>query len=115
MIFNELSMLPQVKVLKPDGIFDGVKANEFRHQINQLVSQSIIYILIDFKKVTFMDSSGLGGLVQGLKTVRGVKGKLFIMNLNDQITMLFDLTNMTQVFEIIDDTSELEQRIRNNS
>jgi anti-anti-sigma factor len=107
-------MLPQVKVLKPDGIFDEVKANEFRQKVSQLINQDVLYILVDFKKVNFMDSSGLGGLVQGLKTVRGAKGRLFIMSLNEQIKMLFELTNMTQVFEIIEDPSELEQRIRNN-
>lgn len=108
-------MLPQVKVLKPEGIFDGLKANNFRQQINQLISEGVIYILIDFKKVTFMDSSGLGGLVQGLKTIRSVNGRLFIMSLNEQINMLFDLTNMGQVFEFVEDKSELEMKLTNNS
>ncbi|MGY6529085.1 MAG: STAS domain-containing protein [Cyanobacterium sp.] len=100
-------MLPKIKVLKPEGIFDGVKANEFRQNINQFISEGTIYILVDFKRVTFMDSSGLGGLVQALKSIRTVNGRLFLMALNDQITMLFELTNMKQVFEIIEDKSEL--------
>lgn len=103
-------MLPKIKVLKPEGIFDGVKANEFRQEINQLVNQGVIYILVDFKRVTFMDSSGLGGLVQALKTIRAAQGRLFLMSLSDQISMLFELTNMGQVFEIIKDTSELDTK-----
>ncbi|AFZ47440.1 anti-sigma-factor antagonist [Cyanobacterium stanieri PCC 7202] len=106
-------MLPKIKVLKPEGIFDGVKASEFRQEINQLVNQGVIYILVDFKRVTFMDSSGLGGLVQALKTIRAARGRLFLMSLSDQISMLFELTNMGQVFEIIKDKSELDSKFAN--
>jgi len=109
----KLKMLPKIKVLKPEGIFDGVKANEFRQNINQFVNEGIIYILVDFKKVTFMDSSGLGGLVQALKSIRSANGRLFLMSLSEQITMLFELTNMKQVFEIINDKSELESKFSN--
>lgn len=111
---SKLNMLPKIKVLKPEGIFDGIKANQFRQEINQLISQEVIYILVDLKKVTFMDSSGLGGLVQALKAIRGVNGRLFLISLSDQINMLFELTNMTQVFEIIQDKSELETKLINS-
>ncbi|MBE9222370.1 STAS domain-containing protein [Cyanobacterium stanieri LEGE 03274] len=107
-------MLPKIKVLRPEGIFDGVKANEFRQDINKLIGDGVIYILVDFKKVTFMDSSGLGGLVQALKNIRSANGRLFLMSLNEQIKMLFELTNMGQVFEIVQDKSELGTKFSNS-
>lgn len=57
-------------------------------------------ILLDFSGVTFMDSAGLGSLVLLLKMVRSHGGKLYLCNVNDQIQMLFELTNMNQVFNI---------------
>jgi len=68
-------------------------------------------IIVDFKNVTFMDSSGLGALVLSLKTVRSAGGKLLICSINDQIKMLFELTNMDRVFEIFNNREELEQKI----
>ncbi|MBL1208305.1 STAS domain-containing protein [Geminocystis sp. GBBB08] len=107
-------MLPnKVKVLRPEGILDNAKSSLFRQQISDLISEGTNLILIDFKKVTFMDSSGLGALVLILKMIRSSGGRLFLMSLNDQVKMLFDLTNMGNIFEIIEDKSELEERLRN--
>jgi anti-anti-sigma factor len=58
-----------------------------------------------------MDSSGLGALVLSLKTVRSAGGKIFICSINDQIKMLFELTDMDRVFEIFNNREELEQKI----
>jgi anti-sigma B factor antagonist len=107
-------MLPKVKVLRPEGILDHAKSTQFRQQINELINEGTNNILIDFNKVTFMDSSGLGALVLILKLIRGSGGKLFLMSLNDQVKMLFDLTNMNNIFEIIENKSELEERLRNS-
>lgn len=106
-------MLPKIKVLRPEGIFDNTKSTQFRQQIGELISQGVNVILIDLKKVTFMDSSGLGALVLILKMIRNASGRLFLMSLNDQVKMLFDLTNMGNLFEIIEDKSELEERLKN--
>lgn len=106
-------MLPKVKVLRPEGILDNAKSTQFRQQISELVNQGVNVILVDFRKVTFMDSSGLGALVLILKIVRNSGGRLFLMSLNDQVKMLFDLTNMSNIFEIINDKSELEERLKN--
>lgn len=106
-------MLPKVKVLRPEGILDNAKSTQFRQQIGELINQGVNVILVDFKKVTFMDSSGLGALVLILKMIRNSGGRLFLMSLNDQVKMLFDLTNMANIFEIINDKSELEERLRN--
>ncbi|WP_017295028.1 STAS domain-containing protein [Geminocystis herdmanii] len=106
-------MLPKIKVLRPEGIFDNTKSTQFRQQISELISQGVNVVLIDLKKVTFMDSSGLGALVLILKMIRNASGRLFLMSLNDQVKMLFDLTNMGNLFEVIEDKSELEERLKN--
>ena len=62
-------MSSDVQVLQPQGILDGTKASEFRKEISNLVDKGAKTILIDFKDVSFMDSSGLGALVLALKTV----------------------------------------------
>ena len=104
-------MVPAVKVLKPTGILDEAKGNHLRQTIKESVEQNISWILIDFTKVTFMDSAGLGALVLMLKTVRAANGKMFIMSINDQIKMLLELTNMLQVFEIVSSKDEVKKII----
>ena len=100
-----------VKVVQPTGILDGTKAGQFREEISQLVENKAEVVLIDFKEVTFMDSSGLGALVLALKTVRAAGGKMFICSVNDQIKVLFELTSMDRVFEIFASRDAFEEHL----
>jgi len=104
-------MSSAIKVIQPSGILDGTQANQFRQTIAEAVQGGVEIIVVDFKNVTFMDSSGLGALVLSLKTVRSAGAKLFLCSINDQIKMLFELTNMDRVFEIFNNREELEQKI----
>jgi anti-anti-sigma factor len=106
-------MEPVIKVVQPVGILDGTKAIQFRQEISELVQNSASIVVIDFKDVTFMDSSGLGALVLSLKTVRSAGAKLFLCSINDQIKMLFELTSMDRVFEVFSSREELEKKIMN--
>ncbi|GBF80070.1 STAS domain-containing protein [Aphanothece sacrum] len=106
-------MKSNLKVVQPSGIFDGTKAIQFRQEITRVVENAEI-VVIDFKNVTFMDSSGLGTLVLCLKTVKAAGSKLFLCSINEQIRMLFDLTSMDKIFEIFPNREELEQKIINS-
>ncbi len=104
-------MNSEIKVVQPAGILDGTKAAQFRQEISELVQQNAKIIVVDFKNVTFMDSSGLGALVLSLKTIRAAGAQLFLCSINDQIQMLFELTSMDRVFEVFSNREELEQKI----
>jgi anti-sigma B factor antagonist len=104
-------MNPTIKVITPQGILDSTKATDFRSQIDRSLNEGAKIILVDFSDVTFMDSSGLGALVLALKSIRGAGLKMFICSINEQVKMLFELTSMDRVFEILTDKEEFEQKI----
>lgn len=93
--------MTKIKTFRPTGIFDNIKVLEFRDDlIKSLAKDDIKAVLIDFTGITFMDSAGLGSLVLLLKTVRSHNATMYLCNVNPQIQMLFELTNMDRVFEI---------------
>lgn len=104
-------MSSAVKVVQPKGILDGTQAGDFRQEVTDLVKSGADIILIDFKDVTFMDSSGLGALVLALKTVRADGRKMYICSVNEQIKMLFDLTSMDKVFDIFPTREDFESEV----
>ncbi|WP_315874715.1 STAS domain-containing protein [Thermocoleostomius sinensis] len=104
-------MLLNFKVIEPSGILNVTQASELRTQVDELVSTGVKEILIDLKDVSFMDSSGLAGLVIALKAIQSVGGQLCICSLNDQVRLLFELTNMMQVFDIFADRETFEQSL----
>ncbi|MDJ0728391.1 MAG: STAS domain-containing protein [Crocosphaera sp.] len=106
-------MTASFQVYEPSGMVDGTKAPRFRQEIQKLLEGNPKVIVIDFKDVTFMDSSGLGALVLSLKTVRAAGAKLFLCSVNDQVKMLLELTEMHRIFKIFESREELEKNIMN--
>jgi len=104
-------MSSDVKVVQPTGILDGIRGNQLRQDVNDIVAEGAKTVLIDLKDVAFMDSSGLSALVSALKTVRTSGGKLYLCAINDQVRMVFDLTRMDRVFETFANEDEFNKAI----
>ena len=54
-------------VLAPRGRLDLATAPAFREHVTQLVDSGVAHIVVDLGTVSFVDSSGLGALISGLK------------------------------------------------
>lgn len=93
-------MNSEIKVIKPSGILDSSSATQVCHEVNNCVNEGFKFFLIDMEAVTFIDSSGLGGVVNAFKTVRSAGGKLVLCSVNDQARMLLEITGMDQIFDI---------------
>jgi len=104
-------MNPTVKILELSGILDGIKGNQLRREISDIVANGVEIVLIDFKDVKFVDSSGLGALVSSMQMMRNANGKLFVCSISDQVRMLFDLTKMNRIFQAFADQDEFNRQI----
>ncbi|MEH1831037.1 MAG: STAS domain-containing protein [Nostoc sp.] len=93
-------MREQVKVIKLNGNLNAATSQEFRQNITDILVSGAKIVLIDFQDVAFMDSSGLGALVLAFKTLRASDTQLALCSINEQVRILFELTNMDKVFEI---------------
>ncbi|WP_341525633.1 STAS domain-containing protein [Nostoc sp. UHCC 0302] len=102
-------MREQVKVIKLSGNLNATTSQEFRHNITQVIENGAKVVLVDFQDVTFMDSSGLGALVLAFKTLRAADSKLVVCSINEQVRILFELTNMDKVFEIFPNQEAFNQ------
>ncbi|MDZ8027297.1 MAG: STAS domain-containing protein [Nostoc sp. DedQUE11] len=93
-------MREEVKVIKLSGNLNSTTSQEFRQNITKIIEVGVKIVLLDFQDVTFMDSSGLGALVLAFKTLRAADIQLVICSINEQVRILFELTNMDKIFEI---------------
>ena len=117
-------MSPVVKVIHPVGLLDRTKASQFNQEISNCVDTSsdksdntesgADVVLIDFKDVTFMDSSGLGAVVLAIKTVQSAGSQIYVCALNNQVKMLFELAGLDKVIEIFEHQPEFEEKILAN-
>jgi anti-sigma B factor antagonist len=82
------------------GEIDVYTAPRLRQAIIDLVDGGATRIVVDMEKVDFLDSTGLGVLVGGLKRVKMKDGSLAIVTTQDKILKIFDITGLNKVFAI---------------
>ena len=68
--------------------------------ISELVQEGVYDLVIDLTTLEFLDSTGLGVLVGGLKRVRAHDGSLQLVCTQERILKIFRITGLTKVFPI---------------
>jgi len=84
------------------GEIDVYTAPKLRDKITELVAGGVFTIVIDMESVEFLDSTGLGVLVGGLKKVRANDGSLELICTQDRLLKIFRITGLAKVFVIHD-------------
>ena len=84
------------------GEIDVYTAPKLRDRITELVADGVYTIVIDMEAVEFLDSTGLGVLVGGLKKVRAHDGSLELICTQDRLLKIFRITGLAKVFVIHD-------------
>lgn len=92
----------QHTVLVVTGEVDVYTAPRLREKLVELVSQGHHQIVVDLEGVDFLDSTGLGVLVGGLKRARSHDGDLTLVCTQSRILKVFEITGLTKVFSIHD-------------
>jgi anti-sigma B factor antagonist len=88
------------------GEIDVYTAPKLREQLVELETAGQHDLVVDLEQVEFLDSTGLGVLVGGLKRVRAHDGSLRLVCTQERILKVFRITGLTKVFPIHDSVAE---------
>ena len=88
------------EVIDVQGEIDMYTAPRLRELLIDLVSKGSYQLVVNLDKVGFLDSTGLGVLVGGLKRVRAHDGSLDLVCTQQRILKIFRITGLTEVFGI---------------
>jgi len=100
-----------VVLLKLNGEVDVYTAPKLKSRLVDLVDQGKFKIIVDLEEVDFMDSSGLGVLVGGLKRVRSHDGAIALICTQENILKIFRITGLVKVFPIFENRDQAVQSI----
>jgi len=75
---------------------------QLKDKIQSLLQQGRKKILLDMGNVSYVDSAGLGQLVQATVTATKNGGKLKLLNLTKRLNDLLVVTKLSTVFDVID-------------
>ena len=86
-----------IGVVVPRGRLNMVSARRLKELLGDLVAKGTNRIVVDMAETTFLDSSGLGALIGGLKSARQAGGDLRIARPTPAVYTVFELTNLDRV------------------
>ncbi len=84
-------------VLRVTGEVDVYTAPMVRERIHDLAAKGAVHIIADLSRVDFLDSTGLGVLVGGLKRLREHDGSLIPVISTARILNILQITGLTRV------------------
>ena len=87
-------------IIEVGGEIDVYTAPKLRECITGLVDEGHRDLIIDLEQVEFMDSTGLGVLVGGLKKVRAHDGSMRLICNQERLLKIFRITGLAKVFAI---------------
>ena len=87
-------------VVSVAGEIDVYTAPSLRERLAELDAQGISDIVVDMSAVEFLDSTGLGVLVGGLKRARLRGGSLRLVSDQEKILKILRITGLIRVFDI---------------
>jgi anti-sigma B factor antagonist len=89
-----------IEVVDVQGEIDMYTAPRLRELLIDLVGKGSCQLVVNLDKVGFLDSTGLGVLVGGLKRVRAHDGSLDLVCTQQRILKILKITGLTEVFGI---------------
>ena len=100
-------MVGDVAVLTLEGRFTmGASADGVSDKVRSLLQQGNKRFVVDLAGVAYMDSGGLGTLVQTYTTVARQDGALALLHVTDRLRDLLVITKLVTVFDCYDSEAD---------
>ncbi|BEP27676.1 STAS domain-containing protein [Helicovermis profundi] len=83
-----------------EGDVDINTSNKLKEEINSLLDEREANVELNFKELSYIDSTGLGVLISILKRVKKNENKIVVKNSKKNVFKLFKITGLDKVFEL---------------
>lgn len=91
----------QWTILHVHGEIDMATCPQLRQEIVSQISAGNLRLVIDLVDVQFIDSTGLGVLIGGLKRARSQGGDLRVSGVHGRLAKVFELTGLGEVLSVV--------------
>ena len=89
------------QIFRLTGLLDALSEPNFRKALDKYVDQGPSNIILDLSKIDFVDSSGLGALVQLVKKAQNASGSLQVVS-NPRVTQTVKLVRLEKFLSLQD-------------
>ncbi len=102
----------KVTVARVAGELDMLAAEAFRTQLDAVLEQELTRnLVLNFKEVDFIDSSGLGVLLGRYKKLSQAEGKMAIVAPQPQVKRILELSGIMRIMNIYPSEAEAIKKL----
>jgi anti-sigma B factor antagonist len=95
--------LDSYTVLEASGEIEaGPSCLQFHEFAKKLIAEGARSIVVDMKRISYIDSAGLGQLLSIYATLKNKGGSLKLQNVDARVKEALNITNLLQIFEIVE-------------
>ncbi len=105
-IIKDIRHVGSTVVAVPSGEIDLETSPAFYKAIMNVCKSSPPRLVIDLREVAYMDSSGVGTLVEAFRAVKSYGGHLVLLAPSDRVRSMFEIAKLDQFFTIVNDENE---------
>jgi anti-sigma B factor antagonist len=95
-----MSLPDAPNVLPLEGEIDLHVSPRISGALGAMIEQKPPRLVVDLSKVTYIDSSGLAVLIEGMQNVEAYGGKFILAGIQDNVKPIFEIARLDQVFII---------------
>jgi anti-sigma B factor antagonist len=93
-------------ILSIEGEVDVFTSPRLKQEIVERAESGTKRLIVDLSKIEYLDSTGLGVLIGGLKRFREVEGNLALLRPGMRILRIFEITGLDKIFDIYQSEQE---------
>lgn len=99
-------------IVQVDGELDLETSPQFRAAIDEKLDRYdvIKHLILDFKNVSFIDSSGLGAILGRFKKISQKGGKISAIHVGGPLLRVFQLSGLLRILEIYENRQKALER-----
>lgn len=87
-------------VLALEGEIDLHVSPKVKASLAKLIESKPPLLVVDLSRVSYIDSSGLAVLIEGMQNVEEYRGRFALSGLQDSVRPIFEIARLDQVFLI---------------
>jgi anti-sigma B factor antagonist len=93
-------------IIRVSGEIHVSTAPEFAQRLSAAIDSGKTAVVLDMAGVEFIDSTGLSVLLNGLRLVTQMQGRMALVCTNPTVLRLFQITSLVETFDIFDDRAK---------
>jgi anti-anti-sigma factor len=90
-------------IVSVTGDLDLWYAPTLEQRLRRCLEEGQCWVVVDLTKSAFLDSSGLGALTNSMRNIERKGGGLVVINTDDQMRRVFELTGLMRVLNVVPD------------